>query len=139
MCVCVLTMGNWAGRTGSLNKDFAEDKAWGEAEGPPLLFVTPWTLAHQAPLSVGFLRQEYWSGLPCPPPGDLPYPGTELTSSACVSCIGRQILYHLSHPNPLYLGDANRTATVVNGVERCPMVQCEEYERHTFSKTAAHQ
>ena len=38
-------------------------------------FVTPWTVAHQAPLSVGFSRQEYWSGLPCPPPGDLPHPG----------------------------------------------------------------
>ena len=37
-------------------------------------FVTPWTVAHQAPLSMGFFRQEYWSGLPCPPPGDLPHP-----------------------------------------------------------------
>lgn len=35
MCVCVLTMGNWAGRTGSLNKDYAEDKAWGEQGVPP--------------------------------------------------------------------------------------------------------
>ena len=35
------------------------------------LSVTPWTVARQAPLSVGFSRQEYWSGLPCPPPGDL--------------------------------------------------------------------
>ena len=36
------------------------------------LFVTPWTLAHQAPLSMGFSWQEYWSGLPFPSPGDLP-------------------------------------------------------------------
>ena len=36
------------------------------------LTVTPWTVACQAPLSTGFSRQEYWSGLPCPPPGDLP-------------------------------------------------------------------
>ena len=36
------------------------------------LFAAPWTAAHQAPLSVGFSRQEYWSGSPCPPPGDLP-------------------------------------------------------------------
>ena len=36
------------------------------------LFATPWTVAHQAPLYMGFSRQEYWSGLPCPPPGDLP-------------------------------------------------------------------
>ena len=42
-----------------------------------LTLVTPWTVAGQAPLSMGFSRQEYWSGLPCPPPGDLPNPGTE--------------------------------------------------------------
>ena len=40
-------------------------------------FATPWTAAHQAPLSMGFSRQEYWSGLPCPPPWDLPDPGIE--------------------------------------------------------------
>ena len=39
------------------------------------LCVTPRTVAHQAPLSMGFSRQEYWSGLPRPPPGDLPDPG----------------------------------------------------------------
>src|SRR5574341_1139765 len=39
------------------------------------LFATPWTVAHQAPLSKGFSRQEYWSGLLCLPPGDLPNPG----------------------------------------------------------------
>ena len=42
------------------------------------LFVTLWRVAHQAPLSMGFSRQEYWSGLPCPPPGDLPDPGIKL-------------------------------------------------------------
>ena len=44
------------------------------------LFVTPWTVAHQAPPSMGFSRQEYWSGLPFPSPGDLPNPGIEPTS-----------------------------------------------------------
>ena len=39
------------------------------------LFVTPWTVAYQAPLSIEFSRQEYWSGLPFPSPGDLPNPG----------------------------------------------------------------
>ena len=39
--------------------------------------ATPWTVAHQAPLSMGFSRQEYWSGLPFPSPGDLPNPGIE--------------------------------------------------------------
>ena len=45
-------------------------------------FGIPWTIAHQAPLSVRFSRQEYWSGLPFPSPGDLPDPGIEPTSLA---------------------------------------------------------
>ena len=47
-----------------------------------LLFVTLWTVAHQAPLSMGFSRQEYWSGLPCPPLQDLPRPGIKPLSPA---------------------------------------------------------
>ena len=46
------------------------------------LFVTLWTVAHQAPLSIGFSRQEYWSGLPFPSPEELPNPGTEPWSLA---------------------------------------------------------
>ena len=46
------------------------------------LFSTPWTVARQAPLSLGFSRQAYWSGLPRPPPGDLPNPGIEPRSPA---------------------------------------------------------
>ena len=46
------------------------------------LIVTPWTVAHQAALPMGFPRQEYWSGLPFPPPEDLPDPGTEPSSPA---------------------------------------------------------
>ena len=46
------------------------------------LLVTPWTVAHQAPLSMGFSRQEYWSGFPFPSPGDLPNPGIEPRSPA---------------------------------------------------------
>ena len=45
------------------------------------LFVTPWTIAHQAPLFMGFSRQEYWSRLPFPPPGDLPNPDFKPVSS----------------------------------------------------------
>ena len=46
-------------------------------------FVTPWTIAHQAPLSMGFSRQEYWSGLPFPSPGNLPNPGLNLCLLHC--------------------------------------------------------
>ena len=56
------------------------------------VFATPWTVALQAPLSMQFSRQEYWSGLPSPPPGDLPNSGIE--SVSCVFHLGRRILYH---------------------------------------------
>ena len=58
------------------------------------LSETPWTVAHQTPLSLGFPRQEYWSGLPFLSPGDLPNPGIE-TASPLLHC--RQILYLMSH------------------------------------------
>ena len=50
----------------------------------------PWTVARQAPVSVGFSRLEFWSGLPFPPPGGLPDPGIR----TCIPCIGRRILHH---------------------------------------------
>ena len=49
---------------------------------PVRLFATLWTAARQAPVSMGFSRREHWSGLPCPPPGDLPNPGIEPRSPA---------------------------------------------------------
>ena len=60
-------------------------------------FATPWTVAHQAPLFMGFSRQEYWSGLPCPPPGDLPDPGIELNISH-ITCIGRWVFFFFFLP-----------------------------------------
>ena len=59
------------------------------------LFATPWIATFQAPLSIGFSRQEYWSGLPFPSLGDLPYPGIQ--PALCVSCIGSWILCHCTH------------------------------------------
>ena len=53
------------------------------------LCATPWTMVHQAPLSMEFSRQNYWSGLPCPSPGDLPNPGIELTSLTSPALAGR--------------------------------------------------
>ena len=60
------------------------DSSWNEVKWSEVkllsrvrLFATPWTVAYQAPPSVGFSRQEYWSGLPFPSPGDLPNPGIE--------------------------------------------------------------
>ena len=53
------------------------------------LFATLWHATCQAPLSMGFFRQEYWSGLPCPPPGDLPNPGIEPTVLMSPALAGR--------------------------------------------------
>ena len=53
------------------------------------LCVTLWTAARQVPLSMGFFRQEYWSGLSCPPPGELPDPGIEPTSLMSPVLTGR--------------------------------------------------
>jgi len=52
------------------------------AKSPRSCLVTPWTVAHQTPLSMGFSRQEYWSGVPFPSPGDLSDPGIKLRSPA---------------------------------------------------------
>ena len=56
------------------------------------LFVTPWTVALQGPLSMRFSRQEYWSGLPFSHPGDPPHPGIKLCLLSF--CISSEVLYH---------------------------------------------
>ena len=56
------------------------------------LCATPWTAAHQAPLAMGSSRQEYWSGLPCPPPGDLPKPGIKPASLTSPALAGASLL-----------------------------------------------
>ena len=64
-------------------------------------FVTLWTVARQAPLFMRFSRQEYWSGLPCPPPGDLPDPGIEIASPTAPALQADSLL--LSHQgSPCY-------------------------------------
>ena len=70
---------------------------WCRSEHCVRLFVTPWTAAYQAPLSMGFLRQGYWSGLLFPSLGDLPDPGIEhwVFNVGLPHC--RQTLCHLSH------------------------------------------
>ena len=59
------------------------------------LFATPWTVAHQAPQFMGFSRQGYWSGLPCPSPGDLPDPGL-WHSRQILNCLSHKGLKHKS-------------------------------------------
>ena len=64
-------------------------------------FANPWTVTHQAPPSLEFSRQGYWSGLPFPSPGDLPDPGIKPRSPAGSLLHCRQILYQLSHQGHL--------------------------------------
>ena len=82
-----------------INKIHAQDPAyflwwsicallWSQSLQCVWLFATPWTVARQASLSMGFSRQEYWSGLPCPPPGDLLGAGIKPVSPASPSLAG---------------------------------------------------
>ena len=61
------------------------------------LFATPWTVACQSPLSIEFSRQEYWSGLPFPSPGYLPYPGIESKSLASPALAGTTVPPRKNH------------------------------------------
>ena len=65
---------------------------------PVQLFVTLWTVGHQAPLPMEFTRQEYWSGLPFPPPGDLLNPGIEPMSLESPALADSLLLRHLGCP-----------------------------------------
>ena len=67
------------------------------------LFVTPWTVASQAPLSMEFSGQEYWSGLPCPAPRDLSNPGIKLASQVDSSPLSHWRSPHQSHSYPNFL------------------------------------
>ena len=72
-------------------------------------FSTPWTLICQVLLSMEFARQECWSGLPFPSPGDLPDPG--VTCISCISYFGRQILYHCTTRGPNSQGGIDNSNT----------------------------
>ena len=80
-------------------------------------FCNPWTVAHQAPLTMGFSRQDYWSRLPFPPPGDLPNPGNKPRLPCLLHC--RWILYPLSHQ-----GNQTLLKSVPNAAPR-PWVESE--------------
>ena len=86
--------------TGPMNDNYDPGKA-SQSFGPVCvceslsharLFAIPWTVARQPPLSTGFFRQEYWSGLPFPIQGDVPHQGSNLGLLYC-----RWILYYLNH------------------------------------------
>ena len=84
------------------------------------LCVTLWTMACQAPLSLGFSRQEYWSGYPCPPPGNLPKLGIEPMSLASPALAGRfLIVCHLGSLLTICMSVCSVTSVVSNSVWPC--------------------
>ena len=78
------------------------------------LVVTPWTIAHQVPLSIEFSRQEGWSGLPFPPPGDLPHLGIELAPPVSLALAGRFFT----------------TAAAAKSLQSCPIL-CDSIDSST--------
>ena len=94
--------------------------------------MTPWTISHQAPLSMGFSGQEYWGGLPFPSPGDLTDPGIEPMSLQC-----RQILYQLRdqgscvkcYQTALHATEKSLMKTRVN---QCGQLTCWRDKRFRF-------
>ena len=84
-CLWNLCMHQWIQNANScwiLLMNWGKERKWKWSRSVVSDSATPWTVIYQAPPSVGFSRQEYWSGLPLPSPGDLPNPGTEPGSSA---------------------------------------------------------
>ena len=86
--------------------------------------MTLWSIAHQAPQSMGFSRQEFWSELPFPPPGDLLDPEIK-PASLNVSCIGRQVLYHLPHLGSPWFCLANRKPLSTGTEDNCKSNVCK--------------
>ena len=74
-----------------------------------MLLATPWTVARQAPLSMGVFRQKYWPGLSFPPPGDLPNPGIEPVSPVFPALAGRFFTTYLTMPISSALSQASKS------------------------------
>ena len=93
------------------------------------LFVAPWTVTHQAPLSMGFPRQEYWSGLPFPSPGNLPDPGIESTSLAPPALAGGFFITSATWEAPwLCMGQVN--LTIYKSVVKMPLLSSDWQGSH---------
>ena len=92
------------------------------------LFAIPWIVAYQAPQSMGFSRQEYWSGLPFPSPGDLPNPGVEpgllhfRQTLYCLSHQGRPYIctaiYKIDKPDLLYSTGGATQSTIITSIRK---------------------
>ena len=106
------------------------------------LSVTPWAVAHQAPLSMEFSRQEYWSGLPFPTPGDLPHPGIESKSLASPALVCR--FFTTAPPgkplnSPQFSSVAQSCPTLCNPMNRSTPGLPVYHQHAEFTQTHVHQ
>ena len=102
-------------------------------------FATLWTIVHQASLSMGFSRQEYWSGLPCLPPGDLLNPGIEPASLMSLVLAGASFTASatwetLSHRSLKVEGEPQEGAMVGAGPVRCSIAGFDDGGRGSWNK-----
>ena len=101
-------------------------------------FATLWTVAHQAPLSLGFSRQEHWSGLPCLPPGDLPHPRMESASLTAPALASRFYIPSATwgrrrwHPTPALLPGKSHGRSSLVGCSPCGGEESDPTERLHF-------
>ena len=95
--------------------------------------MTPQSVAHQALLSVGFSRQEYWSELPCPPPRDLPNPGIELVSLMSLELEGRSFIPSIAWEAFFHNTGSTKEVGVVGGKAWGPLKQGLKVELSWFS------
>ena len=105
----------------------------------PDYFATLWTVAHQAPRSMGFPRQEYWSGLPFPIPGDLPNPGIKPESPASSALAGR--FFTTEPPGKPFSWERHLISLIIKWWHRClllrrMLVRCQEILRDMESVLA---
>ena len=111
------------------------------------LCVTLWTVAHQAPLSMGFPRQKYWSGLPCPPPKDLPSSGIKLASPMSPALAGKFFTTITNLGSPRYVrfsvhwyfnkATSKKGNPVFGFIDR-NLLYCIHTHTHTHTHTHAH-
>ena len=95
--------------------------------------ATLWTVAHQAPLSMGFSRQEYWSGLLCPPPGDLPNPGIGPTSLRSPALAGKFFTTNATWkalPDTLLFTKLQAFFRFPHVFHWCPLFSCPRFHIH---------
>ena len=127
-----------------MNSLTRKDKSFSNSKGCLLLFSLsvvcnslwpPWTVACQTPLSMGFSRQEHWSGLPFPPPGNLPHPGIKPMSPALAG--GKALIWRVREPQKLLRGCYLVRSWIDSSLSRSTI--CDALGSFSYARCAAFQ